>query len=130
AVLLIVTSFFNKKPYLTIISLSAIIQIILNPYIVFHAGYQLSYITTYFILLARPFIQGQKVFVQLLQITLISEVSTLLIILIQFNEVSISGIVMNLIFVPLFSIVIFPMFILFQAVMILDRKRTSLNSSN
>lgn len=121
AVLLIVTSFFNKKPYLTIISLSAIIQIILNPYIVFHAGYQLSYITTYFILLARPFIQGQKVFVQLLQITLISEVSTLLIILIQFNEVSISGIVMNLIFVPLFSIVIFPMVILFQAVMILPK---------
>ena len=119
AVMLIVTSFFNKKPYLMIISLSAIVQILLNPYIVFHAGYQLSYITTYFILLARPFIQGQKAFVQLLQITLISEVSTLLIILVQFNEVSISGIIMNMFFVPLFSIVIFPMVILFQAMMIL-----------
>src|SRR5699024_1194122 len=38
-----------------------------------------------------------------------------------FNEVSISGIVMNLIFFPLFSIVIFPMVILFQAVMILPK---------
>lgn len=121
AVLLIATSFFNKKPYMTIISLSAIIQILFNPYIVFHAGYQLSYITTYFILLARPFIQGQKAFIQLLQITLISEVSTLLVILIQFNEISISGIVMNLFFVPLFSIIIFPMVILFQAVMFMPK---------
>lgn len=121
AVLLIVTSFFNKKPYMTIISLSAIIQILFNPYIVFHAGYQLSYITTYFILLARPFIHGQKAFIQLLQITLISEVSTLLVILIQFNEISISGIIMNLFFVPLFSIIIFPMVILFQAVMIMPK---------
>lgn len=121
AVLLIVTSFFNKKPYLAIISLSAIVQILINPYIVFHAGYQLSYITTYFILLARPFIQGQKAFIQLVQITLISEVSTLLIILIQFNEISISGIIMNLFFVPIFSIVIFPMVILFQVVMILPK---------
>lgn len=121
AVLLIVTSFFNKKPYLTIISLSAIVQILINPYIVFHAGFQLSYITTYFILLSKPFIQGQRAFVQLLQITLISEVSTLLIILIQFNEMSISGIIMNIVFVPLFSIVIFPMVILFQAVLILPK---------
>src|SRR5699024_2173545 len=42
-------------------------------------------------------------------------------ILIQFNEISISGIIMNLFFVPLFSIVIFPMVILFQAVMILPK---------
>lgn len=121
AVLLIAASFFNKKPYLSIISLSAIVQILINPYIIFHAGFQLSYITTYFILLCRPFIQGQKAFVQLLQITLISEVSTLLIILIQFNEMSISGIVMNLIFVPLFSFIIFPMVILFQAVLVLPK---------
>ncbi len=121
AVLLIVSSFFNKKPYLTIVSLSAITQVLFNPYIVFHAGFQLSYITTYFILLARPFIQGQKALVQLFQITLISEVSTLLVILIQFNEISISGVVMNLFFVPLFSMVIFPMVILFQAVMILPK---------
>src|SRR5690625_1509108 len=114
AVMLIITSFFRKKPYLTVISLTALIQIAFNPYMVFHAGFQLSYITTYFILLSRPFLHGNTPLVQLIQITLIAEVSTLLVILIQFNELSISGIIMNMVFVPLFSMVIFPMVIMFQ----------------
>lgn len=119
AIMLILASFFRKKPYLTVISLSALLQISLNPYIVFHAGFQLSYITTYFILLSRTFIQGNSPLTQLIQITLISEVATFLITLIQFNELSISGIIMNLIFVPLFSLVIFPMVIIFQLLLLL-----------
>lgn len=114
AVMLIITSFFRKKPYLTVISLTALIQLAFNPYIVFHAGFQLSYITTYFILLSRPFLHGNTPLVQLIQITLIAEVSTLLVILIQFNELSISGIFMNMVFVPLFSMLVFPMVIMFQ----------------
>ncbi|MET3110104.1 DNA internalization-related competence protein ComEC/Rec2 [Salinicoccus halitifaciens] len=119
AVMLILTSFFRKKPYLTVISLTALIQVAFNPYIVFHAGFQLSYITTYFILLSRPFLHGNTPIVQLIQITLIAEVSTLLVILLQFNEISISGIVMNMMFVPLFSMVVFPMVILFQFLLLL-----------
>ncbi|WP_178138213.1 DNA internalization-related competence protein ComEC/Rec2 [Lacicoccus alkaliphilus] len=119
AIMLILASFFRKKPYLTVISLSALLQMSLNPYIVFHAGFQLSYITTYFILLSRTFIHGNSPLTQLIQITLISEVATFLIILIQFNEISISGIIMNLIFVPFFSLVIFPMVIIFQLLLLL-----------
>ena len=47
-------------------------------------------------------------FIQLILVTVISELSTLAIILIHFNEVSISGLILNIVFVPLFSFIIFP----------------------
>ena len=46
--------------------------------------------------------------VQLFLITLIAEFSTTLVILLFFNEISLSGLFMNLIFDPIFTIVIFP----------------------
>lgn len=116
AVILLITSMFRKKPYLTVISISALIQILMNPLNIFHAGFQLSYVTTYFILLSRVFFEGLHPIKQLFGITLIAEISTIVIIIIQFNEVSISGILMNLIFVPLFSIIIFPSVILYNII--------------
>lgn len=113
-VLLLVCSFFNKKPYLAIISLSAIIQILINPYVIYHAGFQLSYVTTYFILLTRPLFMTYSSIIQLVLITVISELSTLVIVLIHFNEISISGLILNIIFVPVFSFIIFPSVIIFN----------------
>ena len=113
-VLLLISSFFKKKPYLAIISLSAIIQLLINPYVMFHAGFQLSYVTTYFILLTRPLFMQYSGFIQLILVTVISELSTLAIILIHFNEVSISGLILNIVFVPLFSFIIFPGIIIFN----------------
>ena len=114
AVLLLITSFFRTRPYMTIISFTAIFQFLYHPYIIYNAGFQLSYVTTYFILLTRHYILNRSPFVQLFLITVISEISSLLILLLHFNDLSISGILMNLIFVPLFSIVIFPSVIIFN----------------
>lgn len=113
-VTLLLVSFTRKKPYLSVISLSALVQIVINPWIVLHAGFQLSYITTFMIILSRHYWSGSSFFIQLLGITLIAEISTLVILLHQFNELSISGIVMNMIFVPIFTSVIFPMVIMFN----------------
>ncbi len=114
AILLIITSFFRKKPYLTVISLTAIIQILYNPWVMYHAGFQLSYITTYFIILSRPYWQHRRPFIQLVGITAIAEISTLTVVLQQFNEISISGLIMNFFFVPLFSFLIFPIVIAYN----------------
>lgn len=113
-VLLLICSFFKQKPYLAIISLSALIQLIINPYVIYHAGFQLSYVTTYFILLARPLFMNCANLVQLILITVISELSTLVIVLINFNEISISGLILNIFFVPLFSFIIFPSVIIYN----------------
>jgi len=114
AIILIITSFFRAKPYLTVISVTAIIQIMYNPWVMYHAGFQLSYITTYLIILSRPYWQDKTPLVQLMAITAIAEVSTLTVVLQQFNEISVSGLVMNFIFVPLFSFLIFPMVIIYN----------------
>lgn len=114
AVLLLLTSFTRSRPYMTIISLTAIFQFLYHPNIIYHAGFQLSYVTTYFILLTKQYILNRKPLAQLLAITVISEISTLLLLLIHFNEVSLSGVIMNIIFVPLFSVIIFPTVILFN----------------
>lgn len=119
-VLLLVCSFFKKKPYLAIISLSAIIQILINPYVIFHAGFQLSYVTTYFILLTRPMFMHYSSIIQLVLITVISELSTLVIVLIHFNEISISGLILNIVFVPVFSFIIFPSVIIFNLLIFLQ----------
>lgn len=118
-VLLLVCSFFKKKPYLAIISLSALIQILINPYVIYHAGFQLSYVTTYFILLTRPLFMHYSSMIQLVLITVISELSTLVIVLIHFNEISISGLILNIIFVPVFSFIIFPSVIVFNLLIFL-----------
>ena len=118
-VLLLVCSFFKKKPYLAIISLSALIQILINPYVIYHAGFQLSYVTTYFILLTRPLFMHYGSIIQLVLITVISELSTLVIVLIHFNEISISGLLLNIVFVPVFSFIIFPSVIIFNLLIFL-----------
>lgn len=118
-VLLLVCSFFKKKPYLAIISLSALIQIFINPYVIYHAGFQLSYVTTYFILLTRPLFMHYSSIIQLVLITVISELSTLVIVLIHFNEISISGLLLNIVFVPVFSFIIFPSVIIFNLLIFL-----------
>src|SRR5699024_12049856 len=96
------------------ISVTAIIQIMYNPWVMYHAGFQLSYITTYLIILSRPYWQDKTPLVQLMAITAIAEVSTLTVVLQQFNEISVSGLVMNFIFVPLFSVFIFPLVIVYN----------------
>lgn len=120
AVTLLVTSMFRQKPYLTVISVSALIQIFYQPLIIYHAGFQLSYITTYFILLSRTFFEHVSPIKQLFGITIIAELSTIIIVIIQFNEISVSGIVMNSIFVPLFSFVIFPSVIIYNIAALLN----------
>src|SRR5699024_2966756 len=97
-----------------------LIQLIINPYVIFHAGFQLSYVTTYFILLTRPLFMHYSAPVQLVMITIISELSTLVIVLLHFNEISLSGLILNIIFVPLFSFIIFPSVIIFNLLLLSD----------
>lgn len=114
AILLITTSFFNKKPYLAVISVTAIIQFIINPYIIFHAGFQLSYVTTFIIILSRDFFKEKSSLLQILIVTVICEICTIVLIIFHFNEISISGIVMNILFSPVFSCIIFPAVLIYN----------------
>ncbi|MBP1939245.1 DNA internalization-related competence protein ComEC/Rec2 [Phocicoccus pinnipedialis] len=112
--LLIISSFLKKKPYVAVISISALVQLGFSPFIIYNAGFALSYLTTFTILLCRKNISNMHSILQLFLITLIAEFSTLLIILVFFNEISLSGLLMNLIFDPLFTLIIFPATLIFN----------------
>lgn len=114
AILLITASFFNKQPYIAVISVTAIIQFIINPYIIFHAGFQLSYVTTFIIILSRDFFKEKSPLSQIIIVTVICEICTIVFIIFHFNEISISGIVMNILFSPVFSCVIFPAVLIYN----------------
>lgn len=114
AILLIISSFFKKKPYVAVISISALVQLIFNPFMIYNAGFILSYLTTFTILLSRKSFANMHTILQLFFITLIAEFSTTLVILLFFNELSLSGLLMNLIFDPIFTIVIFPATLIFN----------------
>lgn len=114
AILLIISSYFKKKPYVAVISISALVQLVLSPFMIYNAGFILSYLTTFTILLSRKSFANMHTILQLFFITLIAEFSTTLVILLFFNELSLSGLLMNLIFDPIFTIVIFPATLIFN----------------
>lgn len=114
AILLITASFFNKRPYLAVISATAIVQFIINPYIIFHAGFQLSYVTTFIIILSRDLFKEKSPLLQMIIVTVICEICTIVLIIFHFNEISLSGIVMNILFSPVFSCVIFPAVLIYN----------------
>ena len=91
--------FLRHTDPLTIIAASAIPQIIFNPFVVFSAGFQLSYLTV----LGIVFFHKNKK--SNLSLSLAAVAGTVPILLLYFNKISLIGIVINLFYVPLFAMV-------------------------
>jgi competence protein ComEC len=85
----------------TIISLSALPQIFINPFVVFSAGFQLSYLTISGIVI---FHKNKK---SNLSLSFAALAGTAPIVIYYFNKISLAGIVINLFYVPLFAIITF-----------------------
>jgi len=96
------------------ISFSFIIMIIIDPYAVFHIGFQLSYVVTLFLILSAGHLLKliHHPLLLLLQVTFIAQLASLPLILYYFFEFSLSSFLLNLIFVPLFSFIILPLCLL------------------
>ncbi|MBS4173601.1 DNA internalization-related competence protein ComEC/Rec2 [Bacillus sp. FJAT-49736] len=95
------------------LSISFLLFMMINPFILFHIGFQLSFIVSLSILLSSQTIlsrykNGVK---QLLLISFISQISSLPIIVYHFYQISIVSILSNLFFVPLYSFVLLPLLI-------------------
>lgn len=81
-----------------------------NPYIVFDAGFQLSYAVSYAILLARPIFQTVTgMFKQEFFISLVASLGSAVVLLFHFFEFSLAGVLLNLLYIPLFSVIIVPL---------------------
>ncbi|ARF18982.1 hypothetical protein SporoP17a_16350 [Sporosarcina ureae] len=91
------------------LALSAIFFIVMQPYIVFQPGFQLSYLAAFSLLYSSAILsQAKNGLIVSFLVTVITQVALYPILLYHFYELSISSFVANLVYVPLYSICILP----------------------
>ncbi|QBP40849.1 DNA internalization-related competence protein ComEC/Rec2 [Paenisporosarcina antarctica] len=90
-------------------ALSILFSIFIQPGVLLQIGFQLSYAAAASLLYSSPFLKKQiSVFKQSFWITFLCQIGVAPILLFHFYEISLSSFIVNLFFVPLFSVVILP----------------------
>ncbi len=107
---ILLNKFKLRFSYTDILSIVFILLIIVDKYIIYHVGFQLSFLVTFAILLSKQWVSESKsVFWQVLQISFVSQ---MVIIPIQFAYFSIFqplSIILNLIVIPYFTVFVIPL---------------------
>lgn len=104
---------FNKwrLPLTSLDSLSIcfLLFVLVDPHIIYHVGFQLSFIVTLAIIMSvKQWKENTSYIHQLFEISLISSVSSLPILAYHFYEFSIISIFTNLLYIPFYSFIVLP----------------------
>ncbi|NWN98732.1 MAG: DNA internalization-related competence protein ComEC/Rec2, partial [Bacillus sp. (in: Bacteria)] len=95
------------------LAISFIIFVFINPFILYHVGFQLSYLVTFGLLLSKSLFERTKSSLENgFWIALLSQLVALPVLLNYFYEFSFLSIFLNIIYVPLFSAIILPLCLL------------------
>lgn len=87
--------------------------VLVEPWSIFQIGFQLSFLATASIIYSREFLQSfRSWWHQSFFVTFVCQLIVYPLLLFHFYEISISSLIVNIIFVPLFSFIILPMNIL------------------
>ncbi len=86
--------------------------VITNPFIIYNMSFILSFTTTYFIIISSKLINDKNYIKGLLKVSMISFISNIGLSIYYFNYINPLGIILNLIFVPFISFIIFPLSII------------------
>lgn len=107
----------QKKRLLAIdaIGLACFVLLMINPYYLFHVGFQLSFSVSLALLLSTKIIQTAKnSFARVLLVSSIAQLASFPIIIYHFYEISLWSFLLNTIYVPFYSLFILPLsFIIF-----------------
>lgn len=106
--------FHHKFTALDALGISFIVVVFVDPYFIYQAGFQLSYLISFSLLLSSRFIltASASYLNQMLAITSVSQLAGLPVLMYHFFEVSLYSFAANLFFVPLYSFLVLP-FLLF-----------------
>lgn len=109
-VLVLVTTFSRVRIRLdNAIAFSAIVFILYQPFVLFQPGFQLSYIAAISLVLSSQLLARTKTVVGTsFLVTSISQLSLYPLLLFHFHELSLSSFFINIIYVPLYSVIILP----------------------
>ncbi|WP_299087728.1 DNA internalization-related competence protein ComEC/Rec2 [uncultured Metabacillus sp.] len=98
---------------LDVISFTYLVLLIINPYYLFQAGFQLSYAVSFGLLLSLGIVEHfNNVLAKLTVVSAIAQLCSMPILLHHFYEISLISLPMNMLFVPLYSFIILPLSIL------------------
>ncbi len=83
----------------------------ITPYVIYNVGFQLSFLVTFSLLVSLPYLleKSEETISALLTTSFISMIASAPILLYFFYEFSIISLVVNLIYIPLFNVVILPL---------------------
>ena len=117
ATFLFIILYINKKFNLKLKSYEVLILIfclmlIYNPYYIYNVGFIFSFLISFNLMVFSKYLQNLKYFKGLLYTSLISFISGLAIMIYNYFSINILSIVLNMFFVPLVSVVIFPLSLL------------------
>jgi competence protein ComEC len=92
------------------ISLTFLIMVGVQPYYMYHIGFQLSFMVSFFLIMSSRMIMNRhsSFFKQLMAASTVSQLGSLPLILYHFHQVSLLSLPLNLLFIPLFSIIVLP----------------------
>lgn len=92
------------------ISIAALIMLLWNPYLLFHVGFQLTFMISLCLILSATYVLSLRTYkAQLLITSLISELASIPILIYHFYEISYISIFVNLFYIPLMTLIIFPL---------------------
>lgn len=104
----------NKVFYLNIRTLDIlylvfIILVIINPFIIYNLSFILSFTAAFFLIFSSDLLKGKNYFISLFKVSLLSYFASLPLSIYYFGYTNLLGTILNLVFVPLVSFVVFPL---------------------
>ena len=92
------------------ISITCLLILMLNPYYVFHIGFQLSFLIAFSLIVSSGLIvkQYQASLKQLLAVSTLAQVVSFSTVLYHFHQISFLSLPVNLIYVPIISVIVLP----------------------
>ena len=112
--ILLASSQNSKLQASSALGISFLIMLLFNPFIVFQAGFQLSFLVTFALVLSTGVIlkHTQNVVELSLFVSVLSQIAAAPVLLVHFAELSIISPLANLLFVPFYSLFMLPMLLL------------------
>lgn len=100
-----------RIPSIAILSYIFLFLLMVNPYYLFHVGFQLSFFITFALLMSNRIVERTKYRGMIWQsfiVTAICQLCSLPIILYYFHEFSLWGFLLNVIYIPLYTVILLP----------------------
>lgn len=101
--------FYIKTTNIFLLTLS--ITLLIDPFFIFDIGFQFSFLISFTLIYMSDYLKGNYI-ISLLKVSLLSFIVSIPISLLNFYSINLLGIIYNIFFVPLVSIIIFPLTLL------------------